>query len=267
MDNNLWSDFGKNISVVKDFNYFPEEWRSQNPDEEFIDFANKYKKDFNSNNEFSSLVSLVSFDTNFTGFYNILLGKIELNGEFHDADFVYLKNGKLKYSQSEYGAREGIRNIEQIFYDDPFYISKKYYSDNRSSEEEMINSYGDLNEDFMGIENSPKLLCVQRGGKFCWEKGFSLRYAQWGEYCSSIFLYKKGEKDVYGELVFNSESKISDFQYLEEIKKNPFLFKDFNLLKDIFGELEVNSPFPIFGPSSKRRRKLKVVLEELKDGI
>jgi len=267
MDDNLWAEFGENLDVVSNFNYFPEKWNYQNSEEEFIDFAKEYKKDFNSNKNFQTLFSLDSFDTDFTGFYKILSGEIRIKEDCHDANFVYLKNGKLKYSQSEYGAIEGIRNIEQIFYDEPFYISKRYYSDNRCQEDEMINSYGDLNERYMGSKNPPTLLNVQRGGKFCWDKGFSLRYTQFELYNSTLYLYKKGSQDIFANCVLNSKEALSDFQYLEEIKKNPLVFRDFNLLKTIFGELEVNSPFPIFDSPSKRRRKLKFVLEELESGF
>jgi len=264
MNDNLWAEFGKNINLVSNFRYFPEEWGYQKSDEKFVDFAGEYKKDFNSKEDFQSLYSLDSFDTDFTGFYKILKGEIRVGTEIHPADFVFLKNGKLKYSQKKLNNQPEITLANQIFYDGPFYLIKEYSSSANPQEEDLLNFDGDLNPSYTAIESVPRLLYVQREGKFLWKNGFSLRHSQWSLKNSSLFLYKKGNSYVFGEANLNPASITSLFYYLEEIKKNPYVFSDFKNFKRVFGNLEFDLHLPIFNSRNKRKMTLNSIFDNLK---
>lgn len=206
MDVDNWAEFGKNMVVSNDFDYFPERWTNLDGSEKFINYALRYKEDFNHGENFEVLYSfdfLDFLDSKYDGFYKLKKGKVIVDGFPHGADFAFLKEGVLKYSQKKYLWGNGSQIFSQTFYDKPFFLKKIYYqSKYRSSPLRLSN--------------------VLRGESFLWNEGSLGAVSQFNKNNFEVSLYKNLNLGFIIGFHLNSQVSYQDSYFIDQIKKNSF---------------------------------------------
>jgi len=221
MDVDDWAEFGKNIIVTDDFDYFPEEWGNPDRSEKFVNYALKYRNEFNHGENFKVLDPidfLDSVSSKDNGFYKLRRGEIVVNSFPHDAEFAFLQNGVLKYSQKKHFWGEGPQIFSQTFYDGSFFL-KKIYERNRDNS-------GPL-----------KLSDVSRGERFFWSEGYSGEIFQFGKDNFEISLYNHFDLNSIIDFHLNSKFLYKDKYFIKKIKRNFYHFSKqedfFNLLNEM----------------------------------
>lgn len=218
MDVDDWAEFGKNIIVAGDFDYFPEKWINPDESEKVVNYALKYRNEFNHGENFKVLdptdfLDSVSLKSN--GFFKLRRGEIIVNGFPHGAEFAFLKNGVLKYSQKEHLGGNSSKIFSQTFYDGPFFLKKISYK--------------------VRYDPGPlKLLDVSRGERFFWSGGSSGGISQFGKDNFEVSLYNNF--DLNSLIGFHLDSRVfyKHKNFIDKIKRD---FRHFSEKGDFFNFL------------------------------
>jgi len=222
MDVDDWAEFGKNRIVADDFDYFPEKWINPNESEEFVNYALKYRNEFNHGENFRVLDPvdfLDSVSSKYSGFYKLRREEIVVNGFPHGAEFAFLQKGVLKYSQKKHSGMNDSQIFSQTFYDGPFFLKKIYYKSGYDSD-------------------SLKLSNVSRGERFFWNGGYSGGISQFGKNNFEVLLYNNFDLNSIIGFHLNSRVFYRDQPFVDKIKKDfhnsPKKEDFFNLLNEMW---------------------------------
>lgn len=197
----------------KSFSHFPVEWEAPLQYHQiFPDFAGHSLDGLDE----KEIPYKFQVNSGYTGFVRIH-SKVE--GEY-DNFFSYLKEGNLKYSQSE--IHSGNLNLKKtIFYDEPFSIERIYLS-----------SIG------FGHSSKPILSCVKRVGDFKVTDELSIKIFQ---HSSNLFdLDFSNHGKTYFEFSLNEKNDPSK-KYITLIKESPLIFYDLDGIKNCFGDLVIKN--------------------------